>query len=173
MGDATGFTEMEILAKSAHTAVRDAGLKMSDIDGLFTASFNRFLPALSVAEYLGINPAYMDSTNIGGSAYVSCLKNAAMALNSGACNAVLVAYGSTAFSASDFRQQIAARAQLEPQPFEAPYAPFNPASSYALAAARHMHEYGTSREQLAAIAVAARQWAQANPLAFRRGVLTQ
>lgn len=172
MGDATGFTEMEILAKSAHTAVRDAGLKMSDIDGLFTASFNRFLPALSVAEYLGINPAYMDSTNIGGSAYVSCLKNAAMALNSGACNAVLVAYGSTAFSASDFHQQIAARAQLEPQPFEAPYAPFNPASSYALAAARHMHEYGTSREQLAAIAVAARQWAQANPLAFRRGPLT-
>lgn len=172
MGDATGFSDMEILAKAAHTAVRDAGLKMSDIDGLFTASFNRFLPTLSVAEYLGINPSYMDSTNIGGSAYVSCLKNAAMALNSGACNAVLVAYGSTALSAADFRQHISARAQLEPQPFETPYAPFNPATSYALAAARHMHEYGTTREQLANVAVAARQWAQANPQAFRHEPLT-
>lgn len=172
IGNASGFSDMEILAKAAQLAVRDAGLKMSDIDGLFTASFNRFLPALSVAEYLGINPSYLDSTNIGGSAYVSCLKNAALALTSGACNAVLVAYGSTALSAADFRQHISARAQLEPQPFEAPYAPFNPATSYALAAARHMHQYGTSREQLASVAVAARRWAQANPLAVCREPLT-
>jgi acetyl-CoA acetyltransferase len=172
LGDASGFTEMEILAKAAKKAVADAGLKMSDIDGLMTASFNRFLPALSVAEYLGLEPSFSDSTNVGGSSYVNFLLTAALALNAGLCNAVLVVYGSTARSAQDFREQIVHRSKLEAQPYEAPYQPFNPVTSYALAAARHMHQYGTTREQLAEVAVAARKWAQLNPDAFMRTPLS-
>ncbi len=171
-GDARGFSDMEILAQAAQRAVADAGLKMSDIDGLMTASFNRFLPSLSVAEYLGLAPSYVDTTNVGGSSYVHYLLTAAMALNAGVCNAVLVAYGSTARSANDFREHIQMRGKLESQVFEAPYRPFNPASSYALAAARHMHLFGTTREQLAEVAVSARRWAQLNPEAFMRGPLT-
>ena len=171
-GDTCGFTDMEILAQAAKQAVADAGLKMSDIDGLMTASFNRFLPSLSVAEYLGLEPSFVDTTNIGGSSYVHYLLSAALALNAGLCNAVLVAYGSTARSANDFREHITMRGKLESQVFEAPYRPFNPATSYALAAARHMHLYGTTREQLAEVAVSARQWAQLNPEAFMRAPLT-
>lgn len=172
LGEAVGFSEMEILAQAAHMAVNDAGLKMSDIDGLMTASFSRFLPGLSVAEYLGIQPHFIDSTNVGGSSYISYLLSAAMALDSGQCNAVLVAYGSTPRTQRDFRDHIRYRALLEPQPFEAPYQPFNPVTSYALAAARHMHEFGTTREQLAQVAVSARQWAMLNPEAFMRDPLT-
>lgn len=60
------------------------------------------------------------------------------------------------------------RRNFDPQPYEAPYDPLNPLSSYALAAARHMHQYGTTREQLAEVALAASQWAQLNPEAQRR-----
>jgi acetyl-CoA acetyltransferase len=61
---------------------------------------------------------------------------------------------------------------MDPQPYETPYNPLNPLSSYALAAARHMHQYGTTREQLAEVAVAARRWAQLNPEALMRDPLT-
>ncbi|TEA79986.1 acetyl-CoA acetyltransferase [Allopusillimonas ginsengisoli] len=172
LGEASGFTELEILAHAAQAAVADAGLGMKDIDGLMTASFSRFLPSLSVAEYLNVQPAWMDSSNVGGASYVNYLLTAALALNAGLCNAVLVVYGSTARTQRDFREHIRARGQLEPQPYEAPYKPFNPATSYALAAARHMHEFGTTREQLAQVAVSARKWAQLNPDAFMREALS-
>lgn len=121
LGEAAGFTELEILAHAAQAAVADAGLSMGEIDGLCTASFSRFLPGLSVAEYLGIQPAFMDSSNVGGSSYVNYLLTAALALNAGLCNAVLVVYGSTARTQRDFREHIRARGQLEPQRYEAPY----------------------------------------------------
>lgn len=172
LGDASGWSELELMALAAGNAVADAGLEMADIDGLMTASFSRFLPSLSVAEYLGIRPSFFDGTNIGGSSYVSYMLSAAMALHAGLCNAVLVVYGSTARSSRNFREHARARAKLDELPYEAPYRPFNPASSYALAAARHMHQYGTTREQLAQVAVAARQWAQQNPEAFVRTPLS-
>lgn len=172
LGEANGFTEMEILAHAAQAAVADAGLGMKDVDGLMAASFSRFLPGLSVAEYLGIQPAFMDSSNVGGSSYVNYLLTAALALNAGLCNVVLVVYASTARTQRNFREDIRARAQLEPQPYEAPYKPFNPATSYALAAARHIHEFGTTREQLAQVAVTARNWARLNPEAFMREPLS-
>src|SRR5690606_11605268 len=121
LGEASGFTELEILAHAAQAAVADAGLGMKDIDGLMTASFSRFLPSLSVAEYLNVQPAWMDSSNVGGASYVNYLLTAALALNAGLCNAVLVVYGSTARTQRDFREHIRARGQLEPQPYEAPY----------------------------------------------------
>jgi acetyl-CoA acetyltransferase len=86
-----------------------------------------------------------------------------MALQAGVCDVALIAYASNQRSAAG-RLVSTSR----PDPFESPYKPRQPITSYALAAARHMHEYGTTREQLAEIAVAARQWAQKNPEAFRR-----
>ena len=172
-GDASGFTDMEILAKAARSAVHDAGLKMSDIDGIATANLSAALWPLNVIEYLNVRPSYIDGTNIGGTSFIGHMLPAARALMSGQCNAVLVCYGSTQRSTRVPRRERAdARALLDPLPYEAPYEPFNPPSSYALIAARHMHEYGTTRRQLAEVAVAARRWAQLNPEAFARDPLS-
>jgi acetyl-CoA acetyltransferase len=110
---------------------------------------------------------------LGGSSFVEHLLPAMLALDAGLCNAVLVCYGSTQRSGAVDRSVIAAaRKALDPQPYEHPYGPAAPGPSYALAAARHMHQYGTTREQLAEVAVAARKWAQLNPEAQMRDPLT-
>ena len=172
-GEAHGFTDMELLARSAHAAVADAGLNMSDIDGLCTASTTSTMWALPVTEYLGINPRFVSGTMIGGSSFVAHLLPAMHALNSGQCNAVLVCYGSVQRTAQFGRAEVAkARKWLDPQPFETPYEPMQPLTAYALAAARHMHQYGTTRRDLAEVAVAARGWAQLNPQAFMREPLS-
>ncbi len=172
-GEAPGFTDMELLARSARAAVEDAGLKMSDIDGLCTASAGATMWAMPVIEHLGINPRYVDSTMIGGSSFIAHLLPAMMALQSGQCNAVLVCYGSAQRTATFGRREVvASRRFLDPQPYEMPYEPMLPLSAYALAAARHMHQYGTTRRDLAEVAVAARAWARLNPEAFMRDPLS-
>ena len=172
-GEAHGFSEMELLARSAHAAVADAGLKMSDIDGLCTASVGSTMWPMPVVEYLGLKPRFVDGTMVGGSSFIAHLLPAMHALQSGQCNAVLVCYGSTQRTATFGRREIAqARRWMDPQPYETPYEPFNPPSAYALAASRHMHQYGTTRRDLAEVAVAARRWAQLNPEAFMRDPLT-
>jgi acetyl-CoA acetyltransferase len=107
---------------------------------------------------------------VGGSAFVSHLYHAALALDAGACDVALIAYGST--SRSDSKAGRLRGATPEKPNYEAVYAPRNPISGYALAATRHMHDFGTTREQLAEVAVAARAWAQLNPVAFKREPLT-
>ncbi len=172
-GEAKGFSEMEVLARSAHAAVADAGLKMSDIDGLCTASVGSTMWPMPVVEYLGLRPTFIDGTMVGGSSFIAHLLPAVHALNSGQCNAVLVCYGSTQRTATFGRREIAqARRWMDPQPYETPYEPFNPPSAYALATSRHMHQYGTTRRDLAEVAVAARRWAQLNPEAFMREPLS-
>src|SRR5690606_18920125 len=166
------FTEMEILAEAATRAVADAGLTMADIDGIATCSSSATMWAMPVVEYLGIRPSFIESTMLGGSSFLAHLLPAALALNSGQCNAVLVCYGSTQRTAEFGRKEgVRARALLDPQPYEQPYEPLSPITSYALAAQRHMHMYGTTRTHLAEVAVAARKWAQLNPEAIKRDPL--
>jgi acetyl-CoA acetyltransferase len=172
-GEAPGFTDMELLARSARAAVADAGLKMSDIDGLCTASAGATMWPMPVVEYLGIQPRFVDGTMLGGSSFIAHLMPAMLALQSGQCNAVLVCYGSAQRTASFGRREVvASRKFLDPQPYEYPYEPMLPPSAYALAASRHMHEFGTTRRHLAEVAVAARAWARMNPEAFSRDPLT-
>lgn len=164
---APGRGALEILGEAVHGALADAGLKLSDVDGLFTGSSYHFLAGLSVAEYLGIHPKFCEATMVGGSSYVGHLLTAAMALHTGQCEVALICYGSN--QGSGFGKL---KSMAETPLYEAPYEPRYPISSYALAAARHMHQYGTTREDLAHIAVAARQWAQLNPLAYARDPLS-
>jgi acetyl-CoA acetyltransferase len=172
-GEAPGFTDIELLARAARSAVADAGLKMRDIDGVCTASASATMWAMPVVEYLGLRPRYIDSTMLGGSSFIAHLLPAMQALQSGQCNAVLVCYGSAQRSAQFGRREIgAARRWMDPQPYEAPYEPMQPLSAYALAASRHMFEFGTTRRHLAEVAVAARQWAALNPEAFMREPLS-
>ena len=172
-GETPGVTEMEILAHAARAAVADAGLKMSDIDGICTASVTSSMWPMPVIEYLGLAPRFVDGTMLGGSSFIAHLMPAMLALSAGQCNAVLVCYGSAQRSGAFSRAEIArARRVLDPQPYELPYEPAMPVSAYALAASRHMHQYGTTRRQLAEVAVAARGWAQLNPEAFMRDPLS-
>ena len=167
-GEAHGLTAYDVMAQSALAALGDAGLKLSDVDGLFCTMMEDSMPALMAAEYLGIQPRFIDGTMSGGSSFVNYLTSATMALDAGLCDVALIVYGSNQRTASG-RLVTASR----PPAYEAPYNPRYPISAYAMAAARHMHEYGTTREQLADVAVAARAWAQKNPEAFIRDPLTR
>jgi len=173
LGQAPGYTDMELLVRAAHRAVADAGLTMRDIDGIASSSTAASMWVMSAIETLGLRPTYIDGTCLGGSSFMSYILAAAHALESGQCNAVLVCYGSAQRTATVGRAAVTeARKSLDPQPYEAPYQPLSPLSSYALAARRHMHQYGTTREQLAEVAVAARLWAQRNPEAQERAPLS-
>src|SRR5919199_394937 len=162
-----GLTPLDLIGQATLRALDDAGLKKEDVDGLFSASAHYHMPTLSVGEYLGIRPRYSDATNMGGSSFVSHLFHAGAAAEAGLCEVALIAYGSTQRSASG--RLVSGSETLT---YEASYRPRYPVSAYALAASRHMHEYGTTREQLAKVAVAAREWAKLNPKAFMREGLT-
>ncbi len=162
-----GFTPLDLIGQATERTLADAGLEKGDVDGLFSASVYYQMPTLSAGEYLGIRPRYSDATMMGGSSFVSHLLHAASAIEAGLCEVALIAYASTQLSEGGFRG-----VSDPPNPYESPYKPRYPVSMYALAASRHMHEYGTTREQLAEVAVAARQWAKLNPKAFMRDELT-
>lgn len=167
-GEAHGKTAYEIMAEASLAALADAGLGLGDVDGLFCTMMEDSMPALMAAEYLGIQPRFVEGTMMGGSSFVNYLNTAAMALEAGLCDVALICYGSNQRTAAG-RLVTASRVP----PYEGLYQPRYPVSGYAMAAARHMYDYGTTREQLADVAVAARGWAQHNPEAFERGDLTR
>ena len=166
LGEAPGHTHLELLSQAAHAALADAGLKLTDVDGLFTANSVNFLPGLSTADFLGIRPRFVDASNIGGSSFVDVALKATLALQAGLCDVALICYGSN--------QRTAKRPVnfSDAPPFEVDYKPSYMVGPFALAAARHMHQYGTTVEQLAEIPVAARAWARLNPDAFMRDPLS-
>jgi acetyl-CoA acetyltransferase len=161
---------IELAGQAVARSLADAGLTTRDVDGLFGTVSGHLMSTLDLGEYLGIRPRYSDNTMIGGSAFVSYLHHAALALAAGACDVALIAYGST--SRSDSKSGRLRGAAPEKPNYESVYRPRNPISGYALAAMRHMHEFGTTREQLAEVAVAARAWAHLNPVAFKRDLIT-
>jgi acetyl-CoA acetyltransferase len=165
--EGSGLSALDLVGQATAAALDDAGLRLDEVDGLFTASAYYGMPGLNVAEYLGLRPRYSDSTNLGGASFVSHLQHAAAAIDAGLCDVALIAYGSTQRADGGRLKSVA-----ESFPLEAPYRPRYPISQFALAAARHMHEFGTTREQLAEVAVAARAWAQLNDRAFARESLT-
>jgi acetyl-CoA acetyltransferase len=172
---APGVTPLRIQAVAARQALADAGLNFQDVDGLATAGAWSVAGAgqhitLTVGEYLGVRPRYVDSTNIGGASFEAHLAHAALALQAGYCEVVLITYGSTQRSAAS--RTLAGRAPELNMQFETPWGMLTPVGAYALAAARYMYERGDIREALATIAVNARRWAALNPAATRRDPLT-
>ncbi len=161
-----GTRPADLMGQAARAALDDCGLRPSDVDGLF-ATGPLSLATLDLGVQLGIEPRYTDSTNIGGSSFEAHVNHARAAIGAGLCEVALIAYGATPRSS-----QGTARRGVDSSPYEDPYNPMLPIAGYALAASRHMHEFGTTREQLAEVAVAARQWAQMNPKAWSRDPLT-
>jgi acetyl-CoA acetyltransferase len=164
---AKDMSPIDLMAQGIQRALADCGLRLRDIDGLLCATTQSRTSGLALSEYLGISPAFIDTTILGGSSFMFHVAHAQAALHSGLCNVAVIAYGSTQRTVG--RRQASVR---EYNPFETPFRPFLPATAYALAASRHMHQYGTTREQLASVAVAAREWALLNPAAWETKPLT-
>lgn len=162
-----GLTHIDVAALASKAALDDAGLTTSDVDAVFSASAYDAMMPMSLCEYMGIDAVFTDGTNMGGSSFVAHLLHAAAAVGSGRCEVALVAYGST--QRSDGGRLVSA---TKPLSYEDGYGARYPLSMYAMATARHMYEYGTTREQLAEVAVAARAWARLTPGAFAHQPLT-
>ena len=164
----TGRSIYQLQTQAARTALGEAGLRVSDVDGLATTGVERF-SATAMAEYWGIQPAWVSSTMEGGSSFEFMVGAAVDAIRSARCEVVLISYGSNQRSAASRRLGGVTELHTPSTQYEAPYGVLNPLSLYAMAAQRHFHEYGTTGEQLAEIAVAAREWALLNPKAYRYG----
>lgn len=175
LGETPQLTELQLHAQAAVRALADAGMRKDEVDGILSVTSARQvrMPAVQVAEYLKIVPAFTDSTMIGGASFEAMVQHAAMAIAAGVCSTCLITYGSTQRSrAARSLAGTAAEQWLPVSQFDTPYGLPMMVGAYALAAQRHMHLYGTRLEQLAEVAVAARRWASMNPLAFSRDPLT-
>jgi acetyl-CoA acetyltransferase len=163
-------TVLQLQHQAARAALADAGLTFADVDALFTAGNWAWSPALMLGEYLGIRPRYTDSTNIGGSSFEAHIGHAVAGIEAGLFEVALITYGSTQRSDRS-RNRLGQTFGLTEQ-FEPPFGLPSPVGAYALAAMRHMFEYGTTSEQMAEVAVATRKWAALNERAFMRDPLT-
>ncbi len=166
-------TDWQIMAESARGALSDCGLDLSDVDGLFAAGMGMgMMGVVSLAEYLNLKPRYLDGTNIGGSSFVAHVNHAAGAIHAGLCEVALILYGSTAASnAMAIGTGGGGGGRDATASFIGPYG-MTTVGSYALVAQRHMHEFGTTNEQLAEIAVTMRRHASLNPDAKMRKPIT-
>lgn len=172
---ATPASPLQAQARVAKAALAQAGLTLADVDGLCTAGLWGIpgvgqLPTVTLSEYLGIQPTLHDGSNIGGSAFEAHVAHAALAIQRGLADVVLIVYGSA--QKSERSRNLAGRPANLTMQFETPWGLPTPVGGYALAAMRHMHEFGTTREDLAEIAVAARAWAVLNPAATNRTPIT-
>jgi acetyl-CoA C-acetyltransferase len=160
----------QVHAEVALGALADAGLALSDVDAYFCAADAPGFGPVSMADYLGLaDLRYLDSTETGGSSYLAHVGHAAAAIAEGRCSVALITLAGLPRSQPVPRSGNNA---LAPEAaFEQPFGPTT-VSMYALAARRHMHEYGTTGAQLAAIKVAASQHAQHNPNAMLRNPVT-
>ena len=165
-------TVAQLHAECAQGALADAGLSLHDVDGYFCAGDAPGLGALSMADYMGLQCRHVDSTDTGGSSYLLHVSHAAQAIAAGKCNVALISLAGRPRSESSSGTQPRNWGQNVPdEPFELPYGVVT-VNNYALAAARHMHDWGTTAEQLAWIKVAASHHAQHNPNAMLRDVVT-
>ncbi len=174
IGIVPDMTPIMMHAQAARNALRDAGIDKSEVDAVFTCGIGG-MASVQLCEYLGIIPRYTDNTMTGGSSFEIHVEHAAAAINAGLCNVALITHGETGFSARRRRgprPSYSFDSSLPAAQFELPFGVGGPPSTYSMAAMRHMHEYGTTSEHLAEIAVATRKWAQLNPRAMMRDPLT-
>ena len=165
-------TVFELHYQAASRALADAGLTKHDIDGVASCGTGLLAP-VEVAEYMGLRPDWVDGTSVGGSAWEFMLEHASAAIRSGHAETVLIVYGSTTRADLKARRRssnlsFGARGPVQ---FDVPFG-HTLISKYAMATRRHMHEFGTTIEQLAEIAVSTRDNASRNPEAYYQDPIT-
>jgi acetyl-CoA acetyltransferase len=161
------ITQLGLHAQAARNAILDAGIDKSEIDGLACAGES----VVAVADYLDIQPRYIDGTSIGGSSYMIHVAHAVLALTAGYCNYVLITHGESGRSRVG-RAGWGSGAATIPGQFEAPYGTLGPPNTFTVPIVAHMAKYGTTEEQIASVAVATRAWAAKNPRAMMRDPIT-
>ena len=166
IGLVPGKSVLTLQAEAVRNAVTDAGLKISDIDGIFTAG-GGFAPSSVLGEYLGISPRYTDGTSVGGCSFILMVEHAMLALHASIIDVAVVAH------AESGRSRIGAggggfNADGTVGQFESPFGVVGAPTTFSLPATRHMHEFGTTREQMAWVSVSTRKWAQMHPKAMMK-----
>jgi acetyl-CoA acetyltransferase len=158
---------IQLHAEAAFNALADAGLTKDDVDGVLCAG----LSPVQIVEYLGITPTFVDGTSVGGCSFMLHVRHAAAAIKAGLCSVALITHGESGKSRVGMGGWGQSRQTLGAQ-FEEPYGVAGPPTRFTIPIMRHMHEYGTTHEQLASVAVATRRWAEKNPRALMRDPIT-
>lgn len=171
LGEVWDHSELSMAALASHEALTEAGLTFADVDALFT-NYMGEEGTVQLGEYLGIMPRYADSTDLGGAAFEAFVHHAVAAIHAGRCEVALIAYASRQRTRRSRRMTREADNSTLGAQFELSYGLPGPLGHYAMIAARHMYQFGTTAEQLAEIAVAARSWAAKNPKAWSRDPIT-
>ena len=166
IGVLPGKSQLTLHLEAIANAVRDAGLRIRDVDGIFTAG--QHSPAL-LGEALGITPRYVDGTSVGGCSFIIMVEHAGAALHHGLCDVAVISHGESGRSGVGVTRT---RDTSLTGQFEIPYGFGAAPTNFALITTRHMHEYGTTLEQWAEVAVSTRAWACLNPKALHRKPLT-
>jgi acetyl-CoA acetyltransferase len=176
VGQVADRSALQLQADAAQAALADAGLRMTDIDGLLTTPVrveHWNMPCGVVANHLGVKASYLSTVDVAGASGCAMIHQAAMAVATGQASAVLCVAGQNLLTHGSRAKAVKSMAEggsAHPQ-FEVPYGPIVP-SLYALVAQRHMHEFGTTPEQMAEVAVTLRRHASLNPNAHKRELIT-
>ena len=168
LGKLPDQSALQLHLEAAVNAVADAGLRMSDIDGI--ASVSQPGP-VQIAHALGITPTWIDGTAIGGTSFLLHVRHAAAAIRAGYARTVLITHGESGRSRVGASPWPRGGSSI-PGQFEAPYGTTGPTSTFTIPVLRYMKEYGLTHEQLAYVAVAQRKWAARNPRAMFRDPIT-
>jgi acetyl-CoA acetyltransferase len=170
IGKVPDRTGLGLNAEAAKHAIEDAGLAPGDIDGVLTAySFTEpyFMLGSVICEYLGITPDYSASMIVGGATPGVMVHHAAAAIAAGSCSTVLIVVGENRKTGISRDEAVSRLTSVGHPQYENPYGPPLP-GIYGMVAQRHSHEFGTTPEQMAAVAVTCRYHASLNPAAQMR-----
>lgn len=171
LGKVQHLSEFAMVAEAAAEALGEAGLALGDVDAVFT-NYMGEEGSVQLGEYLGLQPRYAESSDMGGASFEFFVHHAMLALAAGRCDVALIGYASRQRSRRNRKRAAAGLDGSLAAQFEVPFGIHFPLGHYALSLARHMHQYGTTHEHLAHVALAARAWAQMNPRAWARDPLT-
>ena len=178
MGQVPGVSSLDLLVEAMANALDDAGLKPSDIDGIVCRGpDDSYAHHQRIGERLGINAGFSTSPDNGGASQILSVALAVMAIDAGLAKTVICGYGRDAWSRTHKSEEARVKNQTRPdaqhdQEFGPEYGYFGAVAAHAFGAQRHMHEFGTTREQFAEIAIAFREYASKNPAAQIRKPLT-
>ena len=161
LGKIPGLSQIQLHADAALNAIADAGLRLSDIDGIASAGES----PTNLSHYLGLVPTWVDGTSVGGCSFMLHVRHAAAAINEGLCNTVLITHGESGRSNIGRGAFRGGGRSTIPGQFEGPYGGMGPTTSFTLPFLRYMKDTGTTAEQLAMVAVVQRAWATKNPRA--------
>ncbi len=160
LGRLVHLSRLGLHADAARRAVADAGLKLSDVDGIFSTVAG----PNELSEYLGLVPQYVDSTSVGGCSYMVMVRHAAAAIQAGLCKVALIVHGESGKSRIDTELEIAPASPAGQ--FEAPFGTAGAPTTFSIPVMRHFHTYGTTQRQMSHVPAATREWALLSPKAI-------